>query len=205
MRAEQKVIVVDAVPACARGITNALQLHGYAAQEWTGQNPPHQVGDTPILVTLRAGDDWDFLRSHTESTDSCVVAVLPNSDERTYSRALAAGARSAVAERAPVEEIVQVLAAALDNHTLLPAAIAAAIAAGNHHTHEQAAAGPIALDSAQVHWLRALAAGVTVADIAVQACYSQREMYRLLGQLYRRMGARNRADAIVLATKWGVT
>ncbi len=203
MAEAQKILIVDAVPACAHGITHALRVRGYDAVEESA-GLPVPPDDTPVLMTLRSATDWDHLRSHASAGHRCVVAVLTDADDRSYRRALATGARSAVAERAPVEEIVRVLEAALDSRTLLPSSVVAAIAADSESAGATPAARRVNLTSAETRWLRALAAGVTVAEIALESCYSQREMYRLLGQLYTRMAARNRAHAIVLATKWGL-
>ena len=56
----------------------------------------------------------------------------------------------------------------------------------------------------EVHWLQMLANGATVADVARDASYSEREMFRLLNRLYRAMGARNRVEAIVMAARAGL-
>jgi DNA-binding CsgD family transcriptional regulator len=68
--------------------------------------------------------------------------------------------------------------------------------------------GPVALDGSisdgDADWLRALARGDTVAELASAAAFSEREMYRQLGALYERLGAANRAQAIVRAAQLGL-
>jgi DNA-binding CsgD family transcriptional regulator len=56
----------------------------------------------------------------------------------------------------------------------------------------------------EIRWLQSLADGVTVAELAKQASYSEREMFRLLQRLYRRMGTRTRVAAIVKAARTGL-
>lgn len=48
-------------------------------------------------------------------------------------------------------------------------------------------------------WLRGLAHGATVAELADDACYSERSMYRRLRHIYHRLGATDRASAITEA------
>ncbi len=52
--------------------------------------------------------------------------------------------------------------------------------------------------------LQGLAAGDTVAEVAAQVGYSERETFRRLKQLYTRMGVNGRGPAIVRAVQWGV-
>lgn len=197
----RRIAVLDAVPSSARGMTSVLREHGYSTEEWTGSRRTDSVSATPLLLAVRTAEDWEFLRTYAGSDGTkCVVAVLVEPDQDSYGRALRYGARAAVADRTPVDEIVRVLEAALDRRTLLPTEVAAGLAMGRRH----AVPDGIELNTAQLHWIQALAAGTTIADLAVQACYSQREMYRSLGELYSRMGARNRTEAVVLATRWGV-
>ncbi len=53
-------------------------------------------------------------------------------------------------------------------------------------------------------WLRALARSATVASLARASGYSQREMYRLLGELYRRLGVSTRTEALLRADRLGL-
>lgn len=61
-----------------------------------------------------------------------------------------------------------------------------------------------ALEAREVAWLRALADGSTVAGLARGAGYSTREMYRLLGGLYSRLGAASRTEALLRADRLGL-
>lgn len=59
------------------------------------------------------------------------------------------------------------------------------------------------LSAEQVAWLRQLASGATVAQLAERAGYSERAMYRLLQALYRELGVRSRNQAIMQAQQKG--
>ncbi len=62
----------------------------------------------------------------------------------------------------------------------------------------------VAIPPRDVAWLRALADGATVAGVARSAGYSPREMYRLLGALYARLGTTNRTEALLCADRLGL-
>lgn len=49
---------------------------------------------------------------------------------------------------------------------------------------------------AELEWLRALATGDTVGEIAAHAGWPERSMHRHLASLYRRLGVRNRNKAV---------
>jgi DNA-binding CsgD family transcriptional regulator len=54
-----------------------------------------------------------------------------------------------------------------------------------------------------IEWLHALARGERTADIALAQGRSERDLYRQLRQLYRRLGVENRAGAIWMASRMG--
>jgi DNA-binding CsgD family transcriptional regulator len=56
----------------------------------------------------------------------------------------------------------------------------------------------------EVEWLKALASGGTVAALAQANEFSEREMYRLIGALYSKLGASNRSEAVALAKQRGL-
>lgn len=58
------------------------------------------------------------------------------------------------------------------------------------------------LDAQDESYLRGLVYGRTVASIAESAGYSEREIHRRLRTLYARLGARNRNEAVVIASQW---
>ena len=60
------------------------------------------------------------------------------------------------------------------------------------------------LGPTEVQWLRRLGTGVTVAALAQEAAYSEREMYRLLARIYQGLGARTRTQALLIAQRCGL-
>lgn len=56
----------------------------------------------------------------------------------------------------------------------------------------------------EIDWLRALAHGTRVADLARESGYSERAMYRELRKLWNRLGVANRAQGLARAGELGL-
>jgi DNA-binding CsgD family transcriptional regulator len=93
--------------------------------------------------------------------------------------------------------VLAVVRAAATGHTLLPLRVARGLC----RSHAGRAPELLARERS---WLRHLADSGTVASLAATAGYSEREMYRLLGSIYTRLGASNRTEALLLAERWGL-
>ncbi|SDQ10006.1 LuxR C-terminal-related transcriptional regulator [Quadrisphaera sp. DSM 44207] len=127
-----------------------------------------------------------------------LVLLLRDDRPSSYLTGLRAGARSFVHPRARLPEVVAVLRGAARGLTLLPPAVVRSLC---RPLHTQPAPQ---LSERERSWLRQIAAGVTVAELAQRSSYSEREMYRLLGSVYRRLGAKNRTEALFTAQRSGL-
>jgi DNA-binding NarL/FixJ family response regulator len=125
------------------------------------------------------------------------VHVVERVTAEAYADALQVGATGVVAMDAEFEQVLAVVRAAAGGLTLLPRRVAKALC--------RTQAGPVPeLLPRERAWLRHLADSGTVGSLAGQSGYSEREMYRLLGSLYSRLGASNRTEALLLAERWGL-
>jgi DNA-binding NarL/FixJ family response regulator len=88
--------------------------------------------------------------------------------------------------------------AAIAGFSLLPVDILRSFAKG--FAHEETTR-PLSDD--EIGWLRQLADGVTVARLAEHVGYSERMMFRLLSDLYGRLGVDNRTKALMRARDEG--
>ncbi|WP_193518720.1 helix-turn-helix domain-containing protein [Nocardiopsis kunsanensis] len=61
-----------------------------------------------------------------------------------------------------------------------------------------------ALSDHESKWLKTMAMGKPISYIATQENFSEREMFRRLSVMYRKMGVRNRFQAVARAAQWGV-
>ena len=127
-----------------------------------------------------------------------VVALLVDASLAGYRDAFRAGACGAVPFDAPVETIVAVLRAALDQHVLLPVELAQALAGGDNGQSDNW------ITDAEAEWLRLLKTGMTIAKLAEKVGYSERSLYRLLHDVYGRMQVSNRTEAIAKAARLGI-
>lgn len=129
-----------------------------------------------------------------------VVAVLPRFELSSFATVVRAGARGAVDDADSMETFGEVFSAAIGDRVSIPLSVARAMAQRIPPPQEIGAT----VDESEAGWLRALANGETVAGLASQIGYSERETYRILGELYQRLGVTNRTEAIIWATRHGV-
>jgi len=147
------------------------------------------------VSTAAALDDIAAFRE--EHPHIPVVAIVPEMTVNAFADVVRAGALVAVAEDAPPETIGTVLEAALHQYAAVPESVVRAMALRV----------PVAPDAqawvepGEAEWLRVLAQGESVADLAKIVGYSEREMFRTLRDLYIRIGVKNRTEAIVWATR----
>jgi DNA-binding NarL/FixJ family response regulator len=208
------VAVADQLPAYRRGLLAALAEAGLVGEEpadvveWAARAAAGDPGAPPasrpvaVLLTIACPERKAMLvRLCAQASKAVVVALLPDPTPAAYRQVLCAGATAAIDYDAPLERIIVVLHAALAGDARLPATVVQAIAAGRGA--EQAAGGSC-VSPTEIGWLRLLAHGTHVVDLAREAGYSERAMYRLLGQLFERMCVANRHEAILRADRWGL-
>lgn len=196
-----QVAVVDPLPLFRDGVVAALTAAGHVVQTpgdvlaWACQ-----VRGGVVLLTVQAEADWKVLArlGATETAANSLVVLLGEESAAAGVRAVRAGARSVLARQVSADVLRRTVSATIDGQAVLPVAVAALLASGG------ADAGPdLALSAERVSWLRALAAGGTVAQLASQAGYSERAMFRLLRSLYRDMGVGGRVEALIRAQERG--
>ncbi|MGW3346424.1 hypothetical protein ACWDA3_24195 [Nonomuraea rubra] len=167
------------------------------------------VGDgqfSVVLLTLESEQDWQLLEKLRDmSTTHVVIALVGEESAVLGVRALWAGARSVLRRGATEETLRRTVEATLDGQAVMPASVAAELATGAAASARAFAARSPAhvLTQEQLSWLRELATGATVAQLANQVGYSERAMFRLLQTLYKDMGVRTRIQAIIRAQEQG--
>jgi DNA-binding NarL/FixJ family response regulator len=197
-----RVAVFDPLPIYRRGVMAALGETGLLVEApgdplaWIRRDPRPVV-----FLTLEAAADWQLLAELArERSNPIVLAVLTDANVQSYLRALAAGAVAAIPRDATAEQLQQVFELAVSGRSLLPVDVVRALT-GSAAPKGQPVEG---LSGRDVDWLRDLARGTTVTRLAEKAGYSERAMFRLLQDLYRRMGVRNRTEALIQANERGL-
>jgi DNA-binding NarL/FixJ family response regulator len=191
------VLVVHEAPAYRRGVAAGLREAGFDVREASRLSAADNHWDVCLLAVGPAPNHETI--AATGAPGRPTVALLASPKPADYQLALLGGAAGAVAQDADVRQILDVIDAALRDETLLPIEIARALAEGS-----VAIPDTIEISDQVAEWLRALSKGVPIATIARNSGYSERQMYRQMQQLYRRIGARNRGEAICMAAKWGI-
>jgi DNA-binding NarL/FixJ family response regulator len=195
------VAVIDGCPAYCRGLAGALTEAGFTVQQpddvlrWASKK-----GGRVVTVTVEAESGGETVRTIASAgPDVQLVALLTEPTTSAYRQALFFGACGAVGHDDPLAEIVETVGAAVRRRTLLPRRIAFEVANANG-TPSTA----VKLSAQETQWIRALASGATVAELADQVGYSERELYRLLKRLYTHLGVKRRSEALVRAGTLGL-
>jgi DNA-binding NarL/FixJ family response regulator len=197
-----RIAVSDPLPAFRHGLVATLGEAGFQPDlpedllAWVRQEQRRV-----ILFTLHAPERWALLAELCRTDpELLVVALLIDTSVRTYAEAIASGAIAAVPRDAPPEVVRRVFEAALEGKSLLPVDVIRALASplGIGKPEQQSAPS-----AREIEWLRALASGTTVGQLADQAGYSERAMFRLLRELYLRIGATKRTEALMRAKEEG--
>jgi DNA-binding NarL/FixJ family response regulator len=152
-----------------------------------------------VLLTLRNAADWTLLSELCQRAGGglVVVAVLDDAGVADYVRAITAGAAGPLPRDATASAVRAAFEAAMDGKTLLPIDVLHALAQRPQHVE------PSEPSVVEIGWLRDLAQGVSVARLADRAGYSERMMFRLLRDVYAKVGAASRTEALIRARDRG--
>jgi DNA-binding NarL/FixJ family response regulator len=192
-----RVAIVERLPAYRRGLAATFAEAGFSVEELSSLDERARVADA-VVFTIDSETSWTDLAGLVETPGVVVVALLEDATLCNYRRALRLGLSGTVPREAPTELIVSAVCAALEGTTLLPCLIARQLA------DRQGAEGPLPISENEASWLRAMADGVTIASMAQAARYSERQMHRLIANLYKQIGAANRQQALVFAARYGI-
>jgi DNA-binding NarL/FixJ family response regulator len=201
MFVSMRIAVLDPLPVFRRGLMTVLGDGSFEARSPDELLAWIREERRPfVLLSLLSSDDWTLLTQLSEvRPDTTVIAVLADTSLRSQVHAIRGGAVAAVPRDAMPETLRKVFEAAVAGESLLPVEVVRALTSGQP-MHEE---DDDILTPEQIGWLRELAYGTTVARLADRAGYSERAMFRLLRELYRRIGARNRVEALMRAQERG--
>jgi DNA-binding NarL/FixJ family response regulator len=192
-----RIAVLDPLPIFQRGIMASVGKAGLIAEApedllaWSGQETR-----CVVFLTLESRADWQLMSKLRQERSSLIIlAMLVDTSVPAYLRAMAGGATAAVPRNASPERLRQVFDEAVEGMSLLPVDVVRAMASASAPP-EEVAERPT---NRELDWLRELANGSTVARVAERSGYSERAMFRLLQRLYRRMGVKNRTEALLRA------
>ncbi len=188
-------VILESAAAYRRGLIPALAGAGFDVDAESDPTGRHLV-----LAPLRSPGDCAILEGLADDADSVVVALIDPAEPEAYAHALSHGVAGVVAWDADPEHIASVAGAAVQGMVMVPAAAATALVRRAVDFHQDR---PF-LDPTEVAWIIELSRGSTVVTLAERYGYSERAMFRRLGEVYGRLGATNRAEALVAAERFGL-
>jgi DNA-binding NarL/FixJ family response regulator len=201
MAASIRIAVSDPLPLFRRGVMSVLGDAGFEPQTPEELLTWIREEQRPVvLLSLLSRDDWTLLaRLHETRADTMVIAVLADASTRSQIQAILGGAIAAVGRNAVPEAVRKVFDAAVAGKSILPVEVIRALTTSQPSQDED----EWVPSPQEVGWLRELTLGTTVAQLADRAGYSERAMFRVLRELYVRIGARNRMEALIRAHERG--
>jgi DNA-binding NarL/FixJ family response regulator len=155
------------------------------------------AGTHVVVLGLCGAADWQLLTElHAARPDLLLLAVIDAPDTRAYVRAVKSGALGAIPRTSSSTDLQQSFTAMVKGKIILPAEVVRSLVASGPPGDEEDPGTPSAQE---LMWLRQLAGGSTVAELAKTAGYSERMMFRRLRALYSKFSARNRTEALMYA------
>jgi DNA-binding NarL/FixJ family response regulator len=126
-----------------------------------------------------------------------VIGVAAREDPDEALAALRAGARAIVFKRLAVRDLLESIHAVADGHAWMPPPIQAALLAS-------AGAGTVqALTGREREIVRLVAAGLKNAEIAARLCISELTVKSHLGNVFEKLGCRDRVELVLYARRSG--
>jgi DNA-binding NarL/FixJ family response regulator len=193
-----RVAIADPLPLFRTGIAAALRVEGYPVSEpedlleWSAGGEPALV-----VIGLTTAVQWHLLSDLGRERPAVRTVALLN-DEAAASRAVLSGAAAVLPRGVSAAHLRDACRAVLRGECMLPAAVVRDLLRRVARWDDE-----VRLADHELRWLRDLAQGHTVATVAAQAGYSERMMFRLLRDLYAKLGVANRTEAMLLAREHG--
>jgi DNA-binding NarL/FixJ family response regulator len=193
--------VIDENALFRRGLRVGLQEAGFPVEESQDLLAWARLGGerAAIVTTSGAAELTRVTQAHKVNPEVTVVVITERRTARSFADALRAGATACISRSSSFEELIDVLRMALRGVTAMPTHLAQEIV-----TTARVAPNDCPVSQREAAWIRVLAHGGTVTKLARESGYSEREMYRILHQIYDRMGVHNRTEALVRAAGWGL-
>lgn len=195
-----RVMIVDRTAAFRRGLRATLTDAGFVVteaatlDEWNPDRGPETLVVT-VPTTVLLHEIEAILAAKPGTT---VVVLTGERSADVVADALRAGAGAVVERDASPELVADAVRASRERHAIVPLWAAQSISSRFPTRPDRWVA------TEELTWLRLLADGRTVAAVADEVGYSEREMFRNLHDLYARIGAPNRTAALLWAQRHGL-
>ena len=203
---DDHAVVREAVAAML-GAQDDVTVVGQAGSLSDGQALVERVLATPtpdrlvavVDVTMPDGSGLSLVRSARErSADVGLVVLTMLNDDATLLEALDAGASALVRKSAPSEQVINAVRRAAD----MPGEFSAS---GLAEAMRRRSESPqTTLTSRETEVLELLVEGASVAQVGRQLYMSPSTVKTHIGKIYEKLGAHNRASAVIAAVRLGL-
>lgn len=172
---------------------------GRALFEKLLRTPPPGRVVAVVDVTMPDGSGLDLVRMVREqSKDIGLVVLTMKDDDATLLEALDAGASALVRKSAPADQVLSAVRRAAD----FPGEFSASgLAEALRRRHEQP---QTSLTSRETEVLKLLVEGASVAQVGRSLYMSPSTVKTHIGKIYDKLGAHNRASAVIAAVRLGL-
>ena len=196
---KRTVLVISDIPALRHGLATSLRRSRMSVVEherWPSDLT--HSDDTAIVWTCDDTDDLVSIRGRTRADrDLPLVVLVRQPSISATAEAVDAGAAAVAGWDVDEAMLAALVEAACTGLVAVPRSAARRMAAG------ASAQVPVDLTDDERRVLADLCQGVSVSRLAVRLGYSERETFRRLAQLYRKIGVANRTGAVMAAARWG--
>jgi DNA-binding NarL/FixJ family response regulator len=193
------VVVFDSIPVYRWGVSQALAAAGFDVDEAIDVIALRgQLDVDAIVLTIRGPADYAVVRNCVQTTGVPIIALVASHSCGDFVAALHAGAHSTGALDTSIPAVCEIVATTIQGFGCAPPRVIAPMASSF-----MAHALDMTLSEHDLHVLQCISEGCTVAKLAKQEGFSERTMYRRLRELYARIGASTRTDAIHILRSGG--
>jgi DNA-binding NarL/FixJ family response regulator len=195
-----RVVVVHRLPAYRRGLAEGLAEACFDVVEAPAAHKIESMGWEACLIEFpAAGCPTGLAELRSGRPDATLVALISGPSPMRYRAAFGMGMHGAVREDADLTDIAQAIRAAMEDRVWIPIDVMNALAMSS-----SACAEGVELSTSAIRWMQLLSEGASIAQIAHEEGYSERQMYRLMQEVYVQLGAKSRGEALVRAARWGI-
>ena len=207
-----RAVVIEGVPLVRAGISSVLREHHVAvvaeASSAAEASALVRGSDAHLLVV---GDDGTcgelaeaIRRVKERSTDVAVVALVPPCGRDVLLAILDAGADAIVSNEVDREELLAAVESVRLGRRHIAPAVTAALFADIKASDERHPTADVVLTAREHAIVRLVAGGSTNEEIGGSLFISPATVKTHLSNAYVKLGARNRYDAVVKATRLGL-
>jgi DNA-binding NarL/FixJ family response regulator len=199
-----RAVVVDPLPLYRQGVTACLSDLGCAVEvdvppdlaTWQADGERHVV-----VISLCSPAEWQLLAElHATRPNLLLLAMVDTRDAGAYVTAIRQGATSAIPRTCSPHDLKVFFTALINGTATLPVEAMRSLVASADPDELHLKGHP---SDREVAWLRQLAQGRTVAQLADSCGYSERMMFRRLREVYDKLDAQTRTQALMSARDHG--